>query len=164
MSTPPLPEGLRDDRRSAAVNRLHSAAIHLLRHVRTVDAESGLTPARLSALSVLVFGGPRTIGELAETEMVSVPAITRLVNALESAGLARKRHGQDRRTVVVDATRRARRLMEEARRRRLQRFRDLLEPLSDLQVMQLDHTAELLAELLEQVGDGEEPTGPSATG
>jgi DNA-binding MarR family transcriptional regulator len=144
MSTPPLPEGLNDDRRSNAANRLHSVAIHLLRHVRTVDSEAGLTPARLAALSVLVFGGPKTISELAEVEMVSVPAITRLVKALEAVGLADRSAGDDRRVVIVSATDTAHRLMEQARRRRLQKFRDLLEPLSDAQVGTLEDAASLL--------------------
>ena len=41
-------------------DRLHSAAIHLLRRVRQQDTATGEGPARLSALSVLVFGGPMT--------------------------------------------------------------------------------------------------------
>src|SRR5215510_2529732 len=40
-------------------DRLHSAAIHLLRRVRKQDVATGEGPARLSALSVLVFGGPK---------------------------------------------------------------------------------------------------------
>ena len=54
-----------------AARDLNSAAIHLLRGMRAADRASGLTPARLSALSVLVFGGPCTLGELARTEDVS---------------------------------------------------------------------------------------------
>src|SRR5919206_339955 len=51
-----------------AADRFHSAAIHALRHVRREDPASGLSAARLSALSVLAFGGPRTLGELAAAE------------------------------------------------------------------------------------------------
>jgi len=46
----------------AIADRLHSAAIHLLRRVRKQDVLAGEGPARLSALSVLVFGGPKTLG------------------------------------------------------------------------------------------------------
>jgi len=39
-------------------DRLHSAAIHLLRRLRVRDRESGVA-AQLSALSVLCWGGAR---------------------------------------------------------------------------------------------------------
>src|SRR5207302_8431945 len=65
---------------------LHSAAIHLLRRVRKQDIASGEGPARLSALSVLVFGGPKTLGELAAAEQVKPPTMSRIVT-----GLARSR-------------------------------------------------------------------------
>src|SRR6185436_19812846 len=70
--------------------RLHAAAIHLLRRLRAEDDASGLTAPRLSALSVLVFGGPRSIGELAAAEQVRPPTISRLVRELERDGLVRR--------------------------------------------------------------------------
>ena len=45
-------------RERETADRLHSAAIHLLRRVSREDAGSGVSPPRLSALSVLVFAGP----------------------------------------------------------------------------------------------------------
>src|ERR671933_1067936 len=71
----------------ATADRLHSAAIHLLRRVRRQDDASGLTAPRLSALSVIVFGGPLTLGALAAAEQVRPPTMTRIVQALEEAGL-----------------------------------------------------------------------------
>jgi len=73
-------------RRLAVADRLHSAAIHLLRRVRKQDESLGLTAARASALSVLVFGGPVTIGQLARAEPVEAPTMTRLVVALAREG------------------------------------------------------------------------------
>src|ERR1700692_3734299 len=70
----------------AAADRLHSAAIHLLRRLRKQDAASGVGPAQLPALSVLVFAGPKTLGELAAAEQVKPPTMSRIV-----AGLARSR-------------------------------------------------------------------------
>ncbi len=64
---------------SAVADRLHSAAIHLLRRVRKQDAATGEGPARLSALSVLVFGGPMTLGQLAAAEQVKPPTMSRIV-------------------------------------------------------------------------------------
>jgi hypothetical protein len=92
--------------RLAIADRLHSAAIHLLRRVRGQDEGSGLSPARLSALSVVVFGGPVTLGRLASAEQVTAPTMTRLVAALEADGLlSRKDDTVDRRVVVCDIER-----------------------------------------------------------
>src|SRR5690349_20394741 len=86
---------------AAIADRLHSAAIHLLRSARKRDDASGLTGPRLSALSVVVFGGPLTIGALASAEQVSAPTMTRLVGALERAGLVeRRRSDGDRRETI----------------------------------------------------------------
>src|SRR5947208_16870395 len=71
----------------AVADRLHSAALHLLRRLRAEDDELGVSPPRLSALSVVVFGGPLTIGALAEAEGVKPPTMTRLVDGLEREGL-----------------------------------------------------------------------------
>ena len=71
---------------SELADRLHSAAIHLLRGVRREDAAAGLPPAQLSALSVVVFGGPLTVGALAEAEQVRSPTMTRIVTALQTRG------------------------------------------------------------------------------
>jgi DNA-binding MarR family transcriptional regulator len=119
-SLPPLPAGLRG-RRHRAANELNSTAIHVLRLARTADAQSGLTPERLSLLSVLVYGGPATMSRLAAVEGVSPPAITRIVSALEAEGLVGRRPvAEDRRQVQVRATAKGRRLMEAGRRRRIE--------------------------------------------
>src|SRR5260370_28081290 len=70
---------------------LHSAAIHLLRTVRARDQRMGIGPAQLSALSVLVFGGPRSLKELADAEQVRPPTMSRIVTRLVPVGLARKK-------------------------------------------------------------------------
>lgn len=127
MSTPPVPSGLPRSERVRVANRLHSLAIHLLRRARTVDRQTGLSPERLSLLSVLAFAGPRTMSELAQAEMVSRPAITRIVKALESRGLVeRQSDTADRRRVVLRATRRGRRIMERGRGRRVAYIADEL--------------------------------------
>ena len=85
--------------------RLHSAAIQLLRRVRVRDGEPGLSAARLSALSVIVVAGPITISELAATQGVRPPTMTRLVDTLARDGLAmREPHPDDGRSVQVRAT------------------------------------------------------------
>ena len=101
-------------------DRLHSAAIHLLRRLRLEDAATGLSAPRLSALSVIVFGGPLTLGDLAAAEQVRPPTITRVVRDLVRLALVRVRADRDdRRVRRVEATARGRRLLDEGRRRRV---------------------------------------------
>lgn len=89
----------------AVAARLNSAAILLIRRLNRDDAALGLSSTRLSALSVLVLGGPRTLGQLAETEGVTAPSMTRLVTAMERDGLVeRTRSTTDGRLVMVSAT------------------------------------------------------------
>jgi DNA-binding MarR family transcriptional regulator len=123
---PPLPEGLGSPRHQVA-NELNTTAIHVLRRARVVDAETGLSPERLSLLSVLVYGGPATMSRLARAEGVSAPAITRIVTALEDDGMVTRRQSRrDRRQVEVRATARGRRVMELGRRRRIEVLGELL--------------------------------------
>lgn len=90
---------------SAVATRLTSAAILMIRRLNRDDAALGLSSTRLSALRVLVFGGPRTLGQLADTEGVTAPSMTRLVTAMERDGLVvRGRSATDGRLVIVSAT------------------------------------------------------------
>ena len=101
-------------------DRLHSTAIHLLRQVRVQDAATGLAPARLSALSVLVFGGAMSLNELARAEQVRPPTMSRIVDALESEGLVRRTvNEQDRRAVVLEATQKGTAILWQGRKRRV---------------------------------------------
>src|SRR6266478_3924169 len=105
--------------RTAVADALHSAAIHLLRGVRKEDARTGVGPARLSALSVLVFAGPMRLTELAVIEQVRPPTMTRVIAGLEAAGLVRRRDdADDARAVRLEATARGTALLQEGRRRR----------------------------------------------
>ncbi len=99
---------------------LNSGAIHLLRSLAAVDRQSGLPRARLSALSVLVFGGSRTLGELAAAEGVAGPTMTRIVDGLIAEHLAeRLPHPTDGRAVLIAATAAGETLMRTAQRRRI---------------------------------------------
>jgi len=134
--------------RSALADRLHSAAIHLLRRVRRRDTESGEGPARLSALSVLVFAGPMTLGDLARAEQVKPPTMTRIVAGLEAAGLAvREADADDARRVRLLATAKGTRLLQQARQRRIQDLADLLQELTPPQLQQLQSGLDVLESL-----------------
>jgi DNA-binding MarR family transcriptional regulator len=129
--------------------RLHAAAIHLLRRLRTEDVASGMSPARLSALSVLVFGGSRTMGELAEAEQVTPPTMTRLVASLAEAGLVERRPDPgDGRVVRVHATAEGQRVLEAGRDRRVAHLAGLLDRLTVEEVAVVDRATELLERVL----------------
>jgi DNA-binding MarR family transcriptional regulator len=117
--------------RTVVADALHSAAIHLLRGVRKEDERTGVGPARLSALSVLVFGGPMRLTRLAGIEQVKPPTMTKVVAGLEAAGLVKRRaDGEDARAVRLEATTRGMKLLQEGRRRRVERLTAALESLT----------------------------------
>ena len=99
---------------------LHSAAIHLLRGVRKEDERTGVGPARLSALSVLVFGGSMRLTELARAEQVKPPTMTKIIAGLQSRGLVRRRADSiDARAVRLEATAKGAKLLQSGRARRV---------------------------------------------
>jgi len=104
-------------------DRLHSAAIHLLRRLRVEDKALGLTGPRASALSVIVFRGPLTMSALAEAEQVRRPTISRLIDGLERRGLVRRvSDPADGRVQLVEATAAGKRLLQKGRARRVERL------------------------------------------
>jgi len=120
-------------------DRLHSTAIHLLRQVRVQDAASGLAPARLSALSVLVFGGAMSLNDLARAEQVRPPTMSRIVDALESANLIRRTvNQQDRRAVVLEATEKGTAILWQGRKRRVKFLAKHLSRLSEQERKQIE--------------------------
>ncbi|MBV9718226.1 MAG: MarR family transcriptional regulator [Candidatus Eremiobacteraeota bacterium] len=134
---------------ATTADRLHSTAIHLLRFVRQVDAESGLTGPRLSLLSVLVFGGDRTITELAEAEGVRAPTMTRLIDGLERDGyVKRKPEPRDARVTRVVATAKGRSTLTTARRRRIVAIESILEQLDNEQLSTIAQAAGIIERLL----------------
>ena len=138
-----------DDQKIEIADRLHSAAIHLLRRVRKVDEATGLSAARLSALSVLVFGGPTTVGALARAEQVSAPTMSRLLSGLERDGfVAREADEEDARAVRVRATAKGTRVLQQGRQRRVAELVDLLEGLSPEELRTLRSAAELMEQVL----------------
>lgn len=133
----------------ALADRLHSASIHLLRRVRKEDVSTGEGPARLSALSVLVFGGPRTLGELAAAEQVKPPTMSRIVAGLERSHLIEiAQDSHDARRMRIRPSARGTRLLQAARQRRIASLAQQLERLSRQQFAKLQLAAEILGQLL----------------
>ena len=139
------------DHCTVVADRLHSTAIHLLRRVRQHDVATGEGPARLSALSVLVFGGSKTLGELAAAEQVKPPTMTRI-----AAGLARSRlveitaDRDDARRVQIRATAKGTRLLQKARDRRIADLASQLEKLPPTELATLGRAVEILQEVLQK--------------
>jgi DNA-binding MarR family transcriptional regulator len=138
-------------KRREAADLIHSAAIHLLRRVREVDAEAmEITPARASALSVLVFGGARSLGELAAAERVTAATMSKLVAGMESEGLVRRYPDvNDARAIRLEATGKARRILERGRARRLDLLDRLLADASEAEVEALRTAAMVVERSLE---------------
>jgi len=126
-------------------------------------AAPGMSPARFSVLSVLVFGGARTLGELARVEQVRPPTMTKLVRGLERDGLVRcAADARDGRVVRVEATATGTRVMHEGRRLRVEAFARLLEALDERELSTLAAAARRLGELRRLPGGrGPEPQRPT---
>ena len=129
-------------------DRLHSAAIRVLRRVAREDTASGLGGPALSALSVVVFGGPLSLGRLAEAERVRPPTMTRTVHGLEAAGLVRREQdAEDRRIVNIHATSKGVEVLHAARTRRVAALASSLDGLAERDLQALERAADLLESL-----------------
>jgi DNA-binding MarR family transcriptional regulator len=127
---------------------LHSAAIRVLRMVRTEDAQAGIGPAQLSALSVLVFVGAKTVSELATLEQVRPPTMSRIVEGLAQKKLVQRVDDEaDRRTVRVSATTKGEKLMQAGKARRVKALAERFEKLSAGDVKTLFAAAQLMLRL-----------------
>ena len=133
---------------TAVANRLPSAAIHLLRRARRVDAESHLPAPQLSALSVVVYAGPITLGALAAAEQVRPPTMTRLVGTMEDAGLVtRESDPADRRVTRIAATAKGRRVLEDGRDRRIAVIAEALAALPPRDIAAIDEALDAIEKI-----------------
>jgi len=131
-------------------DRLHSAAIHLLRRVRKKDAAMGEGPARISALSVLVFGGPMTLGQLAAAEQVRPPTMSRVVAGLRKSGLIQTvTDPNDARRKQIRASAKGMRLMQLGRKRRVGYLAAQLKELDGNEVQRLAEAIKSLERVLQ---------------
>ena len=134
----------------SVADRLHSAAIHLLRRVRKQDIATGEGPARLSALSVLVFGGPKTLKDLAAAEQVKPPTMSRIVAGLERSRLVEiTEDPEDARRMRIAATPRGTRLLQKGREMRIDYLASQLERMTPDEMSRLGDAVEILARLLQ---------------
>lgn len=133
----------------AIADRLHSAAIHLLRRLRIRDLAIGIGPAQLSALSVLVFGGgSRSLSELADAEQVRRPTMSRIVAGLERSGLVQRHATEDGRRLRLEATKKGHKLMQQARTQRVEALAQALASLPESELRQLRQLTGLLQQVI----------------
>lgn len=135
----------------AVADGLHSAAIHLLRRVRKQDIATGEGPARLSALSVLVFGGAKTLGELAAAEQVKPPTMSRIVSGLVRSRLVKiTMDPRDARRMHIRATAKGKRLLRKGRQLRIADLAGHLDTLAPEELATLGQAVEILKRLFER--------------
>ena len=133
--------------------RLASLSTVLLREMGRADAGDGLTRARLSALSLLVLGGPRTLGDLAAAEHVRPPTMTRLVHAMEAEGLVvREPHPTDGRSIIIRATAGGEALLGHGRAHQIASLARAIADLDDADRLQLSDAADLLGRVVRDSG------------
>jgi DNA-binding MarR family transcriptional regulator len=134
-------------------DRLHSAAIHLLRRLRTQDLASGIGPAKLSALSVLVFAGrPLSLAELADSEQVKNPTMSRLVAAMEQDGLVRiVASKEDARSIQIRPTNRGKALLLAGKKGRVGSLAAALSVCGKAELDRLDGALELLRQVIRRI-------------
>ena len=103
----------------ALASSLRLAVMRLARRMRAERPDSDLSLTQLSALAVLERQGPLTPRELAAAERIRPPSMTRVVAALEAAGLViRTDHPSDGRQVLLATSPAGVALLREDRRRR----------------------------------------------
>ena len=141
---------------TALAARLRLAVTRLARRLRQ-EAEAGVTPSMLSALSSAERKGSLTMRDLCHAEQVQPPTMTRIVAALVEAGLVvREQDTADGRVAWVTVTTEGRRLLEQSRRRK---EAYLAKSLRSLEPEEL-RTLEAAAQILERLTDA--PSGPQS--
>jgi DNA-binding MarR family transcriptional regulator len=134
---------------ASLADRMHSAAIHLLRRLRRTDPLTGVNAAQLSVLSVLM-GGPRTIGDLAAAEQVQPPTMSRLIREMQAAGLVyRQRDDTDGRVVWIQWTAEGERVLRRGRDLRIATLRAQVDALAEPDRRALQAGLEIIERLLE---------------
>ena len=104
---------------TALASELRMSVMRLARRLRAERVDTSVSITQLAALATLDRHGPLTPGELATHERVQPPSMTRIVAALEAAGLVtRTDHPTDGRQVLLAPSVHGKSLLRAERRRR----------------------------------------------
>jgi DNA-binding MarR family transcriptional regulator len=134
---------------AALAARIRLGVTRLARRLRQ-EAEAGITPSMLSALSSAERQGPLTMRDLCGAEQVQPPTMTRIVAALVEAGLiAREADPDDGRVTWVKVTPEGRRLLERSRQRKEAYLAQALAALDHRELEILGDAAAVLERLTE---------------
>ena len=102
--------------------------------------------------SVLVFGGPQSLAQLAQAEQVKPPTMSRIVNGLVEAGLATSTTDErDRRGIVIRPTEKGNRVMHAARQRRVETLARAVQGMSKREIGELRKAAALMESLRQKL-------------
>jgi len=130
---------------------LHRSALHLLRHLRNVDRDLGISAPRLSLLSVLVFVGPKSVGDLATIEQVSQPTISNQIKDMEAAGLIRVATDQtDKRSKRIEATAKGKKLLNDGRSKRVAQLANMMAGLTVAELRTLTAASKIIDGMLSE--------------
>jgi len=128
---------------------VHRSALHLLRHLRNVDRDLGISAPRLSTLSVLVFVGPKTMGDLAAIEQVSQPTMSSQIKDMEAGGLVRVTASPtDKRSKRVEATAKGKKLLHDGRNKRVAQLAKMMDGLTAAELQALSAAAKIIDGML----------------
>lgn len=119
------------------------------RKVETLQADMP-THAQLGVLLMVNYQGPHSIKSLAEKFRMTSSAATQLVNGLVKNGLlSRVEDEQDRRKIAVGMTQKGKRLLEATKKQREKNMLKIFEPLSDVELVQLEKIQRKITEQLQ---------------
>jgi DNA-binding MarR family transcriptional regulator len=135
----------------ALAEDLRVATTRAVRRIRQERSSEQITDAQYAALAALANRGPMSPTALADDQKVQPPHITRVINALVTAGLARRdEHATDRRQVVVSITDAGLLEVKETRRRRNEWLAGRLARLDAADREALAHAVVLLRRLTDE--------------
>ncbi|MGY2002050.1 MarR family winged helix-turn-helix transcriptional regulator [Blastococcus sp. SYSU DS1024] len=133
---------------AALAHELRLAVMRFSRRLRNQRVDTSVTLTHLAALSTLKQHGPMSPGELAGHERVQPPSMTRVVVALETAGLVtRTPHPTDGRQVIIELTPAAEELLSAEARAREAWLAGRLQRLTAEERAVLREAAEIMDEL-----------------
>ncbi|WP_439590819.1 MarR family winged helix-turn-helix transcriptional regulator [Microbacterium sp.] len=134
---------------SREASDLRIATFRLARRMRTQRAVDSMSDGQFAVLAALFVHGPHTLGELAERERVSAPAMNRTVNCLQEPGyLSRSADENDGRKVVIALTDEGRAVVDETARRRDAWVEEALADLSPDERATLAQAAEIMQRMV----------------
>jgi DNA-binding MarR family transcriptional regulator len=123
--------GSSDDERPSLSSHLRLVILRMSRRLRQ-ESVGDVTASQMSALSSINLSGGASLGELAATERIAPPSMTRIVARLEEQGFVHRRPDEaDRRVSRLEITPTGEALLAETRSRRDAYLAERLQRLSE---------------------------------